>query len=53
MQLRYIGKDAGSQVKECPAPYTTGRGTYVVRGWSVDDPQERHVPGRAPGGLAR
>lgn len=39
MRLRYIGKDAGSQVKECPALYATDRGTYVVQGWRVDDPQ--------------
>lgn len=39
MRLRYIGKDRSSQIKECPALYATDRGTYVVQGWRVDDPQ--------------
>jgi hypothetical protein len=38
MRLMFIGKDAGSQVGECPALYETDRGTYLVQGWVVNDP---------------
>lgn len=38
MRLTFIGKDAGSQVDDCPALYRTDRGTWVVQGWNVTDP---------------
>lgn len=39
MRLSFIGKDANSQTGECPALYATDRGTWVVQGWAVDDPE--------------
>ena len=37
MRLRFLGSD--SDVKECPTLYATDRGTYVVQGWTVTDPE--------------
>ncbi|MEV5709721.1 hypothetical protein [Actinoallomurus sp. NPDC052274] len=36
MRLRFLGTD--SQVGQCPTLYATDRGTYVVQGWKVTDP---------------
>jgi hypothetical protein len=37
MRLRFLGSD--SQDGECPTLYATDRGTYVVQGWTVTDPE--------------
>lgn len=39
MQLIYLGKTSGSQSDNCPALYATDRGTYVVQGKIVNDPE--------------
>jgi len=45
MRLRFLGSD--SHEGECPTLYATDRGTYVVQGWTVTDPEAlgdlRHV----------
>lgn len=38
MKLRYLGKSSGSDHGECPALYATDRGTFVVQGKVVVDP---------------
>ena len=37
MRLRFLGTD--SQQETCPTLYATDRGTYVVQGWTVSDPE--------------
>lgn len=37
MRLRHLGTESG--VGGCPAHYETDRGTYVVQGWRVTDPE--------------
>jgi len=37
MRLRFLGSD--SKNGACPALYVTDRGTYVVQGWTVTDPE--------------
>jgi hypothetical protein len=37
MRLRHLGTDSGKT--GCPALYATDRGTYVVPGWRVTDPE--------------
>ncbi len=37
MKLRFLG--TSSQDGECPTLYATDRGTYVVQGWKVTDPE--------------
>jgi hypothetical protein len=37
MRLRYLGKDSGKT--GCPTLYATDRGTYVVQGWRLTDPE--------------
>jgi hypothetical protein len=37
MRLRFLG--AETREKGCPSLYATGRGTYVVQGWTVTDPE--------------
>jgi hypothetical protein len=39
MKLKYLGKTSESNVKACPALYATDRGTYVVQGKIVSDPE--------------
>ncbi|GII90118.1 hypothetical protein [Sinosporangium siamense] len=39
MRMTFVGKTAGSNEGDCPALYKTDRGTYVVQGWKVTDPQ--------------
>lgn len=39
MRLRYLGKTGGSDVDQCPALYATDRGTFVVQGKLVTDPE--------------
>jgi hypothetical protein len=36
MRLQHLGTDTGTQ--GCPALYATDRGTFVVQGWRVTDP---------------
>ncbi|MBC8090793.1 MAG: hypothetical protein H7Y15_02410 [Pseudonocardia sp.] len=51
MELTFLGKDPSSGNNECPSFYATDRGTYVVQGWRVTDPEalaalrERGMPG--------
>ncbi len=37
MQLTFLGKNTTGN--ESPTLYATDRGTYVVQGWKVSDPQ--------------
>ena len=37
MRLQFLGSD--SDVHRCPTLYATDRGTYVVQGWTVTDPE--------------
>jgi hypothetical protein len=37
MRLRFLGTD--SEKGGCPTLYATDRGTYVVQGWAVTDPE--------------
>jgi hypothetical protein len=37
MRLRFLGSD--SKNGACPSLYATDRGTYVVQGWTVLDPE--------------
>ncbi len=37
MRLRHLGTDTGQG--GCPALYATDRGTFVVQGWRVTDPE--------------
>jgi hypothetical protein len=37
MRLRFLGSD--SKNGACPSLYATNRGTYVVQGWTVVDPE--------------
>jgi hypothetical protein len=37
MRLMFLGST--SQDGECPTLYATDRGTYVVQGWQVTDPE--------------
>ncbi len=39
MKLTFIRKTAQSQVNNCPSLYRTDRGTFVVQGWRVSDPE--------------
>lgn len=39
MRLRYLGKTVESGKKSCPALYATDRGTFVVQGKTVTDPE--------------
>jgi hypothetical protein len=37
MRLHFLGSD--SDKGQCPTLYATDRGTYVVQGWRVTDPE--------------
>jgi hypothetical protein len=37
MRLQFLGSDSAEG--ECPTLYATDRGTYVVQGWTVTDPE--------------
>jgi hypothetical protein len=37
MRLQFLGAD--TQRGGCPSLYATDRGTYVVQGWTVTDPE--------------
>lgn len=39
MRLTYLGKTGTSDVENCPALYATDRGTFVVQGKRVTDPE--------------
>ncbi|MBV1852029.1 hypothetical protein [Catellatospora tritici] len=39
MQLTFIRKTALSGDTNCPSLYQTDRGTFVVQGWRVTDPE--------------
>jgi hypothetical protein len=38
MRLTFIGKDPDSNLTGSPTVYRTDRGSWVVQGWVVDDP---------------
>jgi hypothetical protein len=38
MRLQFLGKDPSSGDDGCPALYATDRGTYVVQGKKITDP---------------
>jgi hypothetical protein len=38
MRVTLIAKDPGSQPQGSPTLYRTDRGTWIVQGWSVTDP---------------
>ena len=37
MRLHFLGADTKDE--GCPSLYATDRGTYVVQGWTVTDPE--------------
>jgi hypothetical protein len=37
MRLRFLGAD--TKDRGCPSLYATDRGTYVVQGWTLTDPE--------------
>jgi len=37
MRLQFLGSDSGE--RGCPTLYATDRGTYVVQGWMITDPE--------------
>ncbi|MEE6262922.1 hypothetical protein [Plantactinospora sonchi] len=39
MKLTFVRKTAQSQVNNCPSLYRTDRGTFVVQGWRISDPE--------------
>jgi hypothetical protein len=39
MRLTYLGKTRGSNEGQCPALYKTDRGTAVVQGKQITDPE--------------
>jgi hypothetical protein len=39
MHLTFIGKDPESNPTGSPTVYRTDRGTWVVQGWAVTDPE--------------
>lgn len=39
MRLTFIGKDPESNPSGSPTVYRTDRGTWVVQGWAVTDPE--------------
>lgn len=39
MKLTFVRKTAQSQINNCPSLYRTDRGTFVVQGWRVSDPE--------------
>jgi len=38
MRLTFVAKDPDSQPQGSPTLYRTDRGTWVVQGWAVTDP---------------
>ena len=48
MRLTFIGKDPDSNPTGSPTVYRTDRGTWVVQGWTVTDPEalaQMNIPG--------
>jgi hypothetical protein len=48
MHLTLIGKDPESNPTGSPTVYRTDRGTWVVQGWAVTDPEaltQMNIPG--------
>jgi hypothetical protein len=39
MRLTFMGKDPESNPTGSPTVYRTDRGSWVVQGWEVDDPE--------------
>lgn len=38
MELKFVAKDPGSYPSDSPTLYRTDRGSWVVQGWVVTDP---------------
>lgn len=39
MRIRFIGKDPESNPTGSPTVYRTDRGSWIIQGWVVDDPE--------------
>jgi len=39
MRLTFLAKDTGSNGGQSPTFYRTDKGTYVIQGWKVHDPE--------------
>lgn len=39
MKVEFIRKTADSNGGNCPSLYKTDRGTFIVQGWKVTDPE--------------
>ncbi len=55
MQVRFLGKDPGSNEGDSPTLYATDRTdrrTYIAQGWVVTDPQALAAIGPVPEGEA-
>ncbi|GGK09788.1 hypothetical protein GCM10010123_44640 [Pilimelia anulata] len=39
MKIEFLGKDPDSFPEQCPSLYRTDRGSYLVQGWVVTDPE--------------
>ena len=47
MRIRFIGKDPESNPTGSPTVYRTDRGSWIIQGWVVDDPEvlgEMNIP---------
>lgn len=40
MRIAFVAKDPGSEPSGSPTLYRTDRGSWVVQGWTVTDPDE-------------
>ncbi len=52
MRLTLIGKDPESNPTGSPTVYRTDRGTWLVQGWVVDDPEALSTMDIPPGETA-
>lgn len=43
MRVRFLGK-GGSGTNDCPSLYETDRNSYIVQGWSTNDPGLVEIP---------
>ncbi|GAA0989893.1 hypothetical protein GCM10009555_074730 [Acrocarpospora macrocephala] len=41
MEITFVAKDPGSNPNQSPTLYKTDRGSWVVQGWSIMDPEVR------------
>ena len=48
MRLTFVGKDPDSNPTGSPTVYRTDRGSWIVQGWTVTDPEalaQMYIPG--------